>query len=493
MNLFSCLQIITKYSDIIDELIASFFNIIDYYHQYFSQLNKKLLKSNKKDIINEISESNLAFMNGWIDFLLNPEIYNFKNQKILISLFNHLSSYFIYIWFNKPEDKINKTIYIKLISFIDYLYDNYYDEDSINFDTNNDGNQKNKSIINQDEENNIFNIFLKSLKSFYDNNPSKNENINNFKNMFKYINENLNENNKTFFIFYKFINTCISKDVFLYFNDDQNDEQILSLIKVVNKFISSRVLLKKSSENKKEDLNKAKIIEKLISEITSILMRILFTKEKLSNNIQIVMNFIIKNLEISDNLIHNVVNEIRMIFTQYLLGTHIQNISEKNNKNIIKKEQNSNEELNISLKYYNDIFYIFRFVLEGRNLNSENKIKNENEILGLFKYIISMMNASFEEDKRENSLTQNNVNIDYNSKFLDLVCCTINFLKFYHNIFFKNIYPEKYIDNFISLCYKCYNSGLIYSTILIQIEENSDVKKTALEIILDICIFYINK
>ena len=147
--------------------------------------------------------------------------------------------------------------------------------------------------------------------------------------MFKYINENLNENNKTFFIFYKFINTCISKDVFLYFNDDQNDEQILSLIKVVNKFISSRVLLKKSSENKKEDLNKAKIIEKLISEITSILMRILLTKEKLSNNIQIVMNFIIKNLEISDNLIHNVVNEIRMIFTQYLLGNHIQNISEK--------------------------------------------------------------------------------------------------------------------------------------------------------------------
>ena len=491
MNLFSCLQIITKYSDIIDELIASFFNIIDYYHQYFSQLNKKLLKSNKKDI-NEISESNLAFMNGWIDFLLNPEIYNFKNQKILISLFNHLSSYFIYIWFNKPEDKINKTIYIKLISFIDYLYDNYYDEDSINFDTNNDGNQKNKSVINQDEENNIFNIFLKPLKSFYDNNPSKNENINNFKNMFKYINENLNENNKTFFIFYKFINTCISKDVFLYFNDDQNDEQILSLIKVVNKFISSRVLLKKSSENKKEDLNKAKIIEKLISEITSILMRILLTKEKLSNNIQIVMNFIIKNLEISDNLIHNVVNEIRMIFTQYLLGNHIQNISEKDNKNIIKKKQNSNEELNISLKYYNDIFYIFRFVLEGRNLNSENKIKNENEILGLFKYIISMMNASFEEDKRENSLTQNSVNIDYNSKFLDLVCCTINFLKFYHNIFFKNIYPEKYIDNFINLCYKCYNSGLIYSTILIQIEENSDVKKTALEIILDICIFYIN-
>ena len=52
-------------------------------------------------------------------------------------------------------------------------------------------------------------------------------------------------------------------------------------------------------------------------------MRILLTKEKLSNNIQIVMNFIIKNLEISDNLIHNVVNEIRMIFTQYLLGNHI--------------------------------------------------------------------------------------------------------------------------------------------------------------------------
>ena len=53
-------------------------------------------------------------MNGFIDFLLNPELYDFKVQKTLISLFNHLSKYFIYISANKSQDKINRIIYAKL-------------------------------------------------------------------------------------------------------------------------------------------------------------------------------------------------------------------------------------------------------------------------------------------------------------------------------------------------------------------------------------------
>ena len=85
---------------------------------------------------NNISKTNLNFMNDLIDFIINPYIYNYKNKEILISLFNHLSKYFIYIFVNKNENKVNQTFYIKIISFLDYLYKNYEYEDGINIEFN---------------------------------------------------------------------------------------------------------------------------------------------------------------------------------------------------------------------------------------------------------------------------------------------------------------------------------------------------------------------
>ena len=75
-------------------------------------------------------------MNGWIDFLLNPEIFDFKNKDILISFFNHLSKYFSYIFANKNESKVNQAFYVKFLNFLDYLYKNFDFEDDINIESN---------------------------------------------------------------------------------------------------------------------------------------------------------------------------------------------------------------------------------------------------------------------------------------------------------------------------------------------------------------------
>jgi hypothetical protein len=82
MNLFSCLQIITNHSNIINDLINPIFDIMNYYHTYFTQFETFKLKANFNQNSN-IFETNLAFINGFIYFLLNPEIYyNFETKKL---------------------------------------------------------------------------------------------------------------------------------------------------------------------------------------------------------------------------------------------------------------------------------------------------------------------------------------------------------------------------------------------------------------------------
>ena len=70
MNFFSCLQIITKHSNIIKDLINPIFDIMNYYHSYFGQFDTFKIKSNSIKSSNFIFETNLAFMNGFIYFLL---------------------------------------------------------------------------------------------------------------------------------------------------------------------------------------------------------------------------------------------------------------------------------------------------------------------------------------------------------------------------------------------------------------------------------------
>ena len=494
MNFFSCLHIITKHSNIMDELINPIFNIMNYYHNYFNKLEKYNVKPNIDENAIYIFEKNLSFMNGFIDFLLNPEIYyNFESKDTLILLFNQLSKYFSYIFHNRLEDKSNQMIYIKLINFIDKLYEHYNSGEDIKIDNNIEDPENRKNIINNEaDENNILNASLKALKSFFENNPSKIENINNLKNMFRSINENLSENEKSFFVFSKFINTCIYKNVELYFNDDKNDGQILALIKVANKLISSKVLIK--NEHNKENLNKSQTFDELISGVTSILMRILLTKEKLYNNTKIIKEFIIRNVEITNNLIDNIFREIRMVLTKYILTQNIENTDKKINKNVPSEKLYSPEKVELTSNFYFEIFNIIKFILEEINDNDKNNINNENSILEVFEYITKITRVQIDEGnliKNSDSSNNSEVNNENYINYIDIILILINFLKFYYSIFFKRLYSERFVNNFIDLCNICYNSGLIYSTILIEVEENSDIRKTTLEIILDICTYYI--
>ena len=488
MNLFSSLNIIAIHSDIINELISSFYEIIDIYYNYFSNIIKMQIKTNSEQNI-DISQTNLNFMNGWIDFLLNPEIFDFKNKDILISFFNHLSKYFSYIFANKNESKVNQAFYVKFLNFLDYLYKNFDFEDDINIESNDNTIEGERNCINyEDEKSNIFNIFLKALTSFYTHNPNKIENITNLKIMLKDINENLNENDKSFFLFYRFINKYINKDLEFYFNKDQLNAQTSALIKVVNNLIQSKL---KILQNKNENSNKCKLFDGLINDITGILMRILLTKEHLTDyNIKIIKNFIIKNLEITNGLISFIIKEIKMIFTKYLLTSIKEDKDNKANEIISNEKKSSKNELDIISDFYYNIFDIFKFIIEDINTNNENRINNENEIFSLLNYITKTMKVSIGE--KNGDYSSSNINFVYNNNFSDIIFCSINFLKFYNNILSKRIYSELFIDNFIDLCNICSSSGLIYSTILIDIDENSNTKKTILEMILDICFIYLN-
>ena len=492
MNLFSCLFIITKHSNIIDELMNSFYVIIDNYYLYFTKYIKmKIIKNDKNN--NDYSKINLSFMNGWIDFLLNPEIYNYENKESLISLFNHLSKYFVYIFANQ-NDKVNQSLYIKLISFIDYLYKYYNFEDDINIENNLDDKGKENKIINyEDNENNIFNAFLETLTSFYTNNPSKIENINNLKIIFKNINGNLNETDTSFFIFFKFINKYLNKNFDIFFSDDKNSDQISTLIKIVNKLIPKRVVINKDNKTEKNTLNKCKIFDELINGIISILMRIILLKENFSNSIKIVKNFIIKNLEITNGLIPNILKEMRMIFTKYLLTSKTKNIDVKDNKKPSINLKYSKEEIHFTSEYYSQIFEIFKFILEDLDSLTKSKNNYEDEILDLFQYIIKTIKFVIKGRNTQYS-SSSGINNESNNNFIDNIFCLINFLKFYNSILLKKIYSENFFSSFINICNLCCDSGLIYSTILLSIKENNSIiKKTILEIILDICMSYLYK
>ena len=479
MNLFSSLNIIATHSEIIDELISSFYDIIDYYYKYFSNLKAK-------NEYKEIMQINLNFMNGWIDFLLNPEIYNYKKKETLISLFNHLSNYFIYIDSNENENKVNQALYLKLINFLDYLYRNYENKDNINRFLNFNEDESEKNFIDyEDEKNNIFNSFLNSLRSFFSNNPNKTENINNLKIMLKDINVILIENDKLFFLFYRFINKYISKDLELYLVKEQISGQISVLIKVVNNLIQSKLKL---NNDREKHSKKCKLIDELINDITEILIRIIITKENLKNNIQIIKNFIIKNLEIPNGLIPLIIKGIKTIFPKYLLTPKKEEIT--GNEISLNKDNDSENELDKISDFYQSIFEIFKFILEDLNVQNENKINNEKEILELFIYITKIMKAGISEKNSEDSSP--NIKIEYSYNFSNIIFCSINFLKFYYYILSKHIYPELFIDNFINLCNICCSSGLIYSSILIDIKKNPDIKKTILEMILDTCFTYLN-
>ena len=493
MKFFSCLNLISEHSKIIDVLINPIFAIIEHYYYYFCHKEKFIL-INDEEKNNYIFKTNLSFMNGFIDSLLNPDIYNFERRDTLISLFNHLSKYLSYINDNESEDKINQIIYIKLSNFIDYIYN------EVDFTQNNNINYKDaitelqNSIYYNDEDNILLNSFLNSLNSIYKYNPSKKENMNNLKNMFKNIIENLNEDDKSLYIISKFINNCINNNVDKYFSDDDNENQISALITITNRLISKKIKINQESKDDKGAINKIQNFDNLIDGIISFLFKILFTKEKILDYAKIIKNFIVKNIEISNDLLKSIFKELRIILLKYILtNTNIKEEKVIINKKLLEEKKYSSEELKTTANFYSEIFNIIIFILEEIKINANNKVNEEKEILELFEHITKIVKNQIDN---HNSKNNNDNNSEFNKlnkiNYLDIIYFLINFLKFYHHILFKKLYQERFIKNFIELCYICKSSGLIYSSYLITIDEKSNIRKTILEMILDIIFFYMN-
>ena len=501
MNLFSIIKSACKGSYyIIQELIDYFFDIIKYYHNYINSYMKKRklytiesINLNGNEILNDQTlQMNLCNINGWVDFLLNPIIYDFNDKETLIKLFNELGNLFSYLKINKITKKINQNLYLKLLNFIPYL-NMFFGQKDLDTDKNKENNdnttnadKKEAKINNIEKEKDIYDIYFKTLKIFFENNPSKSENIMNLKNLFKNMSDYLSENNQFFYKFNDFMNELIRDNPDMYFNDDKDDEQIKLFINYADKFsISSLENLE--VKNEKEINNKKNIFYKLIT----ILIEIIFSKQRIGRNDAIMPLFkkLLSKVEKNKDLAITILNSIINIFHHILfMKTDDKNIE------IIQKIYDK-EELDKLSNFYNDIFELILFFLESPTDNND---KNTTDIINIEKIIIdplvtvtNWMTLNIGDDNKFNNNISNIIITEDDETYLNIIYCLINFLKFYNNILFKKVYPLKYIENFVDICELCFKSCLIYYNILIEIDNFTFITKTPLEIILDICIFYI--
>ena len=511
MNLFSCVKLISSKYIIIDSIINYFFNIIINYCSYIFDLINNIRKMHLNKVDNEIIEENnellklnLSFFSGWIDFLLTPELYDFKNTQTLINLFDKISSYFNFQGEKEASVIINQHFYNKLLNFTNPLIA-YFEQFTVNIganniileNTNNDSNDNNiDNTIDTNERKEVLNCYLKAIKSFFENNPSKAENIINLQKIFKYMNEKLGNNYQICISFYNFIKELLVKYPD-FFTDENDDEQVKSLILYSAKYFKTF-----TSEIKDENIIKNK--NNAFNKLVSILMKIIFTKKRTNKNTEIVKLFkkIIQNVDITSELIITITEEIKDIIDYYMGASKNKKYNKKNSLDKIEKNKKnySSEELKYISKFYSEIFdlilYFLEYPVSNKNINNITNIDiYEEKLFDLLELIEMMIKANIEnsksiysEDKKELIFNYN----DYHDVFtIDTIYCLIYFLKFYYNILFKKLYPEKYIINFINICKLCSKSCLINSNILIELNDSSS--KTILEIILDVCMNYVIK
>ena len=473
--IYSLTKICSKYF-IMEHVIKNCFGIIKYYY------NTILPYIENKEIIPLINDSifmdNLTCLNVWIDFLLTPNIYNYEKKDGLITLFKELSSYFNYIRMNKDSSTINKNLYNKLLDFIPFINDCY--KNNINNDGDKNVIKEKKNIINEED---IFYYYFESLKTFFKNNLSKSENMINLKNIFIVINDYLGQENYVFVKFHNFINGIIDNSPEKYFIEDKGCEQIKLFMKYTNKFFELNVK-KQESKNEKEINSKKDLLNKLLS----ILTRIIFSKKRFGKKDGIITHFIrlVEKVEKTKDLIITISNDIVYLFYKILSDS-----STHNNNNIIY----TYEDLNNFSNFYNDIFKFILYFLEdeinGKNNNNLNN--SENVMFSSIKNIATQLKSKNDNGSFWNKTEKEWLVINPNKKnhYIEIIYIIINFLKFYYKILFTKVVGEKFILHFLEIFDLCCKSSLIYSNILIETEEYSGITKTPLEMILDICFYYI--
>ena len=512
MNLFSCIKIISKDYFIMEHIINDFYNIIINYCSYIATLssNKKKINSkeesnsnNENKINNDLLKINLSFLTGYLDFLLTPNLYDFKNTDTLIVLFVKISLYFNEHAESAGHILINQHFYTKLLYFAPYLsnyfeqYEQNNEEKNIIFENNPDENEK--INLKKEKEKEVLSYYLKCLKSFFEKNPSKSDNIINLKTIFKYINEELGNNYQVCLGYYNFINELIGNNPDLYFNDEKDEDQIKQLIIYANKYSKHYIL--GNTDFKDENIIKNKKI--IFNQFISIIMRIIYTKKRLSKKTPLVNEFkkLIQKVDITNELITSITDEIKNIF-DFTIGASKNNSNSYNKKTSFDKNEKkgkyySSEELKNISNFYSEIFDLILFLFEyPNNKNNSKNIKSDNyedKIYELLLIIQMLIKGNIDNTINNNSKNQNNINYndDNNVTFtIDTIYCLIYFVKFYNTILFKRFYQERYIFHFLEICELCDKSCLINSNILVELD---NCYKTVLEIILDICLYYFTK
>ena len=510
MNLFSCVKLISKHYYIMNHIINNFFNIIINYCSYIIGLSNKAKENlnnsdnninNESKINNDLLSMYLSFFNGWVDFLLTPELYDYDNTNTLRNLFDKMPSYFELNIENESSIILNQHIYFKLLSFTRFLnnyFELYAENSKYNNEINGKSNKEENNQISIEEKKEVLECYLNSVKSFFKNYPSKAENIINLKNLFQYLNNILDDNYNVYLGYYNFIKNLIGNDPDLYFIDEKDHEQIKLLLDYAIKYSKSFKL--KSKDEKTENIIKNK--KGLFNQLISIIMRIIFTKKRINKNIEISREFkkLIKKIDITPGLIDAITEEIKNIINCTMgANKYIKNFDKKINfdKNEKKGKNYTSEELKYISNYYSEIFdlilYFLEYPINNKNINNIKDLDTyEEKVFCLLEFIQLMINGNIENNIKIdiNSMDENNINYNDDNGVLtiDTIYCLIYFVKFYNNFLFERLYPEKYIKNFLEICDLCIKSCLINTSIFVEIGNGS---KTILELILDICLKYI--
>ena len=458
MNIFHCLKMFSKNDYIMDDVLDSFFQII------FAYKNTML---SIKD--NNLIELKLSFLNGFIDFLLTPEFYDFSNSTNLIKLFVKLLAYFDFGNIKEFPIFTNSHIFYKLLNFAPHL-NNYFETEE---EEEEDDDRKEKiqsDSINLQNKSLIAVYYFEILKHFFAKNSVKNDNFVNLKYIFHFIMDNLDTNYEICLVFFKFINDILGDNPDLYFSDNINIEQIKMLFSFILRISNNNIEIKLNIENILK--NRKKIIYKIIE----IIMKILFTKKILINkNSDILKLFkdVLSEIDITTDLIDTIIKGIEKILDN-LIGAKKGNIGVKEK---IEKIDSINNDSDVLNKFYSTIFnlisFFFNYSFDKNNISNIKDLNSYNDkILELLNFIYLKIRGNF----------QNLFNPDG-------VYCLIYLVKFYNNILFKKLYPEKYITQFIEVCELCKKYYLINSNILVKLDDNC--YKIMLEIILDVCLNYI--
>ena len=478
MNMIHCIKLISNFYCIIDDILDSFFIITIIYNSNVLDIKRQKQKNPSKDSDN-LLQINCSFLTGFIDFLLSPKLYDEKGIKTLTTLFDKLENYF-----NENSILINLHFFDKLLDFSPYLI-NYFESNDI----------EKSDVKNLDDKNDITKILLSKkyfaiLKLFFEKNTKKNENFIYLKYIFNFIDNNIDNNYEICLVLFDFINDLIGNDPDFYFSNDSNEDQIEILLPFIEKFSVNSTGFKQTE--KILLINRRKIFNKIIA----IYMKIIFTKKRINKTPNIIKEFknLLLNIDISKDLIETITEEINKIIDRSIGAIKIkterkeskekkESKERKESKGQIKskesKEQNEqNNNYNLISNFYSEIFNLISFFLEypvnNRNIDNFNDLNiYEENAFTILRTIKMSLNAKIDN------------NIEFN---VDSIFCLIELIKFYSNMFFKRLYDERYIGEFIEACKICMVSGLIHSNILIKID---NCYKTLLEIILDTIINYV--